>query len=115
MNRYIKGTASSLAIILTSVSLLTACNTVKDSANGIEQTAAGVGHTITGAVVGAEQDVKATKKAITAHRKAPVHKAHKKVAHKAVHHKTAAVKKVEAPAEVNKPVEASDENVTVDQ
>ncbi len=104
-------TIMGLGVILVSASLLTACNTVKDTATGIEHTAAGVGQTVTGAFVGAGKDVKATEKAVTTHHKAAKkahHKAHKKAhhkAHKKMHHK--AMKKMDekaaAPAEMQAP------------
>ena len=112
-------TIMGLGVVLVSASLLTACNTVKDTATGIEHTAAGVGQTVTGAFVGAGQDVKATEKAVTTHHKAAKkahHKAHKKAhhkAHKKAHHKAhkkmhhKAMKKMDeksaAPAEMQAP------------
>ena len=66
-----------LGVVLVSASLLTACNTLKGAADGVESTAVGVGQTVTGTVVGAEKDIKATEKAVTTH-----HKAHKKAQHK---------------------------------
>ena len=100
MNRYMEKTILGLGVILVGASLLTACNTVKDTATGVEHTAVGVGQTVTGAFVGAKKDVKATETAVVAHHKAH-HKAHKKAAHKAhkkAHHK-AHRKMAEKPVE----------------
>ena len=108
MNRYMEKTILGLSVVLVSASLLTACNTVKGTANGIEHTAVAVGQTVTGTVVGAEKDVKATEKAMKPAHKAAHKKAMKKVHHKA-HHKT--MKKMdEKPAEATEakaPVEAN--------
>lgn len=79
MNRYMEKTVLGLGVILVSASLLTACNTVKGTAVGVEKTAIGVGQTATGAVVGAEKDIHATEKAMMpAHKKTMHHKAHHK-------------------------------------
>ena len=79
MNRYMEKTVLGLGVILVSASLLTACNTVQGTAVGVEHTAAGVGQTVTGAVVGAGKDIHATEQAIVAsHKKAVHHKAHHK-------------------------------------
>ena len=59
MIRTIGKTAAGLSVILASTLLLSACNTVHDTASGVQQTAYGVDQTVTGAAVGAQQDVKA--------------------------------------------------------
>lgn len=59
MIRTLGKTVSGLSVILASSLLLSACNTVQDTASGIKQTAYGVDETVTGAAVGVKQDVKA--------------------------------------------------------
>lgn len=56
---YKEKTRLGLGIVLLGASLLTACNTVKGTAVGVEHTAVGVGQTAEGAVVGAEKDIHA--------------------------------------------------------
>ena len=59
---YIEKTVLGLGIVLLSTSLLTACNTVKDTTVGVEHTAVGVGQTVEGAAVGAGKDINAVGK-----------------------------------------------------
>ncbi len=73
MNCYMEKTVLGLGVILVSASLLTACNTVQGTAVGVGHTAAGIGQTVTGAVVGAGKDIHATEKAIVAPQKKAVH------------------------------------------
>ena len=55
-------------VALTSAFLLSACNTVHDTASGVKQTAYGVGQTVEGAAVGAKQDVNAVAKSTSKHK-----------------------------------------------
>lgn len=59
--RYVTG----LGAILISTALLSGCNTVHGTFGGLKKTAAGVGQTAEGAVVGADKDIHATEKALT--------------------------------------------------
>lgn len=61
---YKEKTLLGLGIVLVGASLLTACNTVKGTAVGVEHTAVGVGQTATGAVVGAGKDIRKTARVI---------------------------------------------------
>ena len=103
MKRYMEKTVLGLGIVVIGASLLTACNTLQDAANGVENTTVAIGKTVTGTVGGAKKDVNNAEKAVTAHHKAH-HKAHKKAHHK-VHHKAMkkAAKKPAVAAEANAP------------
>ncbi len=80
MNHYMEKTVFALGVVLVGASLLTACNAVQGTATGLEDTAVGVGKTVTGTVVGAGKDINAVKQAMV-----PVRT---KALHKAVHHIT---------------------------
>ena len=58
MNHTMRKTITGLSVILASTLMLSACNTLQDTGDGIKQTAYGVDQTVEGAVVGAKQDIK---------------------------------------------------------
>ncbi len=57
-----------LGVILLSTTLLSGCNTINGTTAGVVKTASGVGQTIVGTVVGAEQDIQATEKKVANYR-----------------------------------------------
>ena len=59
MNHTMRKTITGLSVILASTLILSACNTLQDTGDGLKQTAYGVDQTVEGAVVGAKNDVKA--------------------------------------------------------